>query len=351
MQNVGFWNITFLASINSYTDIVRDNNTGQIMLRRESAAETYPVMRTMTQVRHRNLMTVFDAITVNGKCISLCEFINGTTLEGCVERFGTYPEAGAKNIICQICDGLTELHANGIVHRDIKPSNVMIENNGTVKIIDYDISRTVKQAQPKDTRILGTAGYASPEQFGFSQTNAKADIYACGVLLNYLLTGRLPNEQLYGGYLAEIIRECTQMDESKRFDSADELKMVLLGKKRSKHKKRRALPGYRGGVPLMVFTTIILLIWASLVYSFGVFLATNAVEHPDLFWGQLVICEDVLIFWSFLPYLFFGDAFTLSNIINRKNPQKGLFIMRMLGVASIAIGFVLLIIALNISVS
>ena len=92
MQNVGFWNITFLASINSYTDIVRDNNTGQIMLRRESAAETYPVMRTMTQVRHRNLMTVFDAITVNGKCISLCEFINGTTLEGCVERFGTYSE-------------------------------------------------------------------------------------------------------------------------------------------------------------------------------------------------------------------------------------------------------------------
>ncbi len=351
MQNTGFWNISFLAAINSYTDIVRDNNTGQIMLRRESAEETYPVMRALTQIRHQNLMTVYDAIIVNGKCVSLCEFINGTTIEGCVERFGTYSESGAKDILCQICDGLTQMHRNGIIHRDIKPSNVMIENNGNVKIIDYDISRTVKQDQPKDTRILGTAGYASPEQFGFSQTNAKADIYACGVLLNYLLTGKLPNEQLYGGYLAEIICECTQMDESKRFDSAEELKMVLLGKKRNKHKARRALPGYRGGVPLMVFTTIILLIWGFLVYSFGTFLAKNAVEHPDLFWGQLVICADVFLFWSFLPYFFFGDAFTLSNIINRKNPQNGLFVMRTLGVLSIVIGFVLLIITLNISVS
>ena len=141
MQNTGFWNISFLAAINSDTDIVRDNNTGQIMLRRESSADTYQVMRAMTQIKHRNLMTVFDAIMVNGKCISLCEFINGTTLEGCVERFGTYSETGAKDILCQICDGLTALHASGIVHRDIKPSNVMIDNTGTVKIIDFDISR------------------------------------------------------------------------------------------------------------------------------------------------------------------------------------------------------------------
>ena len=297
MQEYSGWNVTFLTPINQNTYIVRDNVTGMIMLHRVSDPENFQVMRVLTGIRHPNLMTVYDARIINGKCVSLCEFINGCTLEQRVESSG---------------------------------------------VCDVDEAKRI---------ILGTEGYAPPEQFGFAQTNARADVYSCGVLLNYLLTGKLPNETLYQGEVTEIIRECTEIDEAKRFESAEELKLVLLGKRKSKLRKKRALPGYRGNAGLKVLTTFIIVIWALLVLMCARFLANNFTEHPELFWGQLVICADVLIFWSALPYLLFGDAFTLSEKINRKNPQNGLFVLRTLGIISIVLGFVLLYIALAASIS
>ena len=351
MQEYSGWNVTFLTPINQNTYIVRDNVTGMIMQHRVSDPENYQVMRVLTGIRHPNLMTVYDARIINGKCVSLCEFINGCTLEQRVENSGVCGVDEAKRIICQLCDGLTALHLNGVIHRDVKPSNVMLTPDGKVKLIDYDISRLQKPAAQRDTTLMGTEGYAPPEQFGFAQTNARADVYSCGVLLNYLLTGKLPNETLYQGEVTEIIRECTAIDEAKRFENAEELKLVLLGKRKSKLRKKRALPGYRGSAGLKVLTTFIIVIWALLVLMCARFLANNFTEHPELFWGQLVICADVLIFWSALPYLLFGDAFTLSEMLNRKNPHNGLFVLRTLGIISIVLGFVLLYIALAASIS
>ena len=342
MQYSEIWDISFLTKINDSTDIVRNNQTNQVMLRRETAAESFPVMLAISKIRHKNLMSIYDVRIIDGKCVTLCEFINGTTLEWNVER-QLYDTETAKAIICQVCDGLTALHSNGIIHRDVKPSNVMIDQTGTVKIIDYDITRITNNGKNRDTTIMGTEGYAPPEQFGFSQTNAKSDVYSCGVLLNYLLTGHLPNEYLYQGEVTEVILECIEIDRGKRFDSAEELKLVLLGKKRSKLRPKRGLPGYRGGAALKVLTTILIVIWIFLVSVCARGLYTNYFEHPNLFWGQLVICSDVLIFWSALPYCFFGDIFTLSEKINRKNPQNGLFVMRSFGTGSIILGFVLLI--------
>ncbi len=347
--NSFIWDIAFLASVNPYTDIVRNNQTNQIMLRRVSSSENLPVMRALSAIRHPNLMTVYDARMMNGKCVSLCEFINGVTLEQSVENQGLFDENGARHILCQICDGLTALHNGGMVHRDIKPSNVMLENNGNVKIIDFDITRMTNSAKSRDTRILGTEGYASPEQFGFSQTDAKADIYSCGVLLNFLLTGKLPNEMLYRGKATDIISQCIEMDGKNRFESADELKKVLLGQKRFRRRQIRGLPGYRGGAGLKVLTTFLIMIWIFLLIMFVDLLSKNYTEHPKLFWGQLVLALDVLIFWSALPYCFFGDIFTLSNIISRKNPHNGKVVLNMLGVASIIAGFVLFILALWLS--
>ena len=317
--NSFIWDIAFLASVNPYTDIVRNNQTNQIMLRRVSSSENLPVMRALSAIRHPNLMTVYDARMMNGKCVSLCEFINGVTLEQSVENQGLFDENGARHILCQICDGLTALHNGGMVHRDIK-------------------SRNKK-----------TPGYTAPEQFGFSQTDAKADIYSCGVLLNFLLTGKLPNEMLYRGKATDIISQCIEMDGKNRFESADELKKVLLGQKRFRRRQIRGLPGYRGGAGLKVLTTFLIMIWIFLLIMFVDLLSKNYTEHPKLFWGQLVLALDVLIFWSALPYCFFGDIFTLSNIISRKNPHNGKVVLNMLGVASIIAGFVLFILALWLS--
>ena len=221
------WDFSLVSQIRKNLDLVQNKFTRQLMVRRISPAADYPVLQTLCRIKHRNLMEIYDVKTQDGVCISLCEYINGMTLDMRVEYYQPFDIRSAKDILCQICDGLSQLHINGIVHRDIKPGNVMITDDGTVKIIDYSISRLIKPEQRKDTTVLGTAGYASPEQFGFTQTNGKTDIYACGVLLNYLLTGKLPNEQLHQGPLTTVIQQCIEIDENKRFASADELKKVL----------------------------------------------------------------------------------------------------------------------------
>ena len=194
------WNFSFVTHLHKNIDLVRNNFTGQMMVRRVSPAVDFPVLAALCNIKQRNLMEIYDVLSENGVCVSLCEFINGTMLPNRL-----YDVKTAKQILCQICDGLTALHSHGIVHRDIKPENIMLLSNGTVKIIDYSISRLMKPDQRKDTTAFGTAGYAPPEQFGFAQTNGKADIYSCGVLLNYMLTGKLPSEELHQGVLKSVM--------------------------------------------------------------------------------------------------------------------------------------------------
>ena len=97
--------------------------------------------------------------------------------------------AEAKRITRQLCSALWVLHSMGVVHRDVKPDNVIIRGQEAV-LIDFDASRVYKNAMREDTQILGTTGFAAPEQYGLSQSDGRADIYALGVLLNIMLTGR-----------------------------------------------------------------------------------------------------------------------------------------------------------------
>ena len=112
------------------------------------------------------------------------EYISGETLDEKLHRQGVMPPELVKYYIRQLLEALEQIHAQGIVHRDISPKNVLISTDGVVKLLDFDIARRRKQNQNADTTILGTVGFASPEQYGFLQTDATADIYALGVLMN-----------------------------------------------------------------------------------------------------------------------------------------------------------------------
>ena len=333
------WNFTFVAHLHKSIDLVRSNVNGQMMVRRISPAADLPVLAALCRIRQRNLMEVYDVRPENGVCVSLCEFINGTTLP---ERL--YDVKTAKQILCQICDGLTALHSRGIVHRDIKPENIMLLSDGTVKIIDYSISRLMKPNQRKDTTTFGTAGYAPPEQFGFAQTSGTADIYSCGVLLNYMLTGRLPSEELHQGVLQAVIEQCIEIDEAKRFRSAAALKSVLLGHKINTRRPFQPLPGFRGKrVFPKVITSVGITAWLFmlLVYvtGFSGLLRTSTRNIVQ----QLLLMADIMVFWTALPYILFGDMFRLSERINPDNPQNGKYVLRILGAASILLGVALLV--------
>ena len=341
------WDFSLVSQIRKNLDLVQNKFTRQLMVRRISPAADYPVLQTLCRIKHRNLMEIYDVKTQDGVCISLCEYINGMTLDMRIEYYQPFDIRSAKQILCQICDGLSQLHINGIVHRDIKPGNVMITDDGTVKIIDYSISRLIKPEQRKDTTVLGTAGYASPEQFGFTQTNGKTDIYACGVLLNYLLTGKLPNEQLHQGLLTTVIQQCIEIDENKRFASADELKKVLQGKKINRRRPFRPLPGFRSKhVFPKIITVFFYIVWIFMLFvyinGFPMIMSSSLKNIIQ----QLILMADIMVFWSALPYLLFGDVFRMSERINPDNPRNGKYVLRILGTASIILGFVLIFVSL-----
>ena len=346
------WRFSVVGKIHRNIDLIRNNITVQLMVRRISAPEDFFVLKALCGIRQPNLMAVYSTRIMDGVCVSLCEFINGMTLASLVEHNGTYQIKPAKNILCQICDGLTELHRHGIVHRDIKPENVMMDSGGRVVIIDFSISRQMKPEKRKDTNVLGTAGYASPEQFGFGQTNGRADIYACGVLLNYLLTGKLPNEELHQGILRVIIEQCIEIDERKRFQTTDELKKVLMGKKLNRRRPIQPPPGFRSKRVLpKILTTLFYAAWI-----FMLFVYING--FPMLLKGtlkntiqQIVLCLDFMLFWSLLPYCLYGDAFRLSEKINPDIPQNGKFVLRILGTLSILIGIILIIVTVYVTQS
>lgn len=169
-------------------------------------------------IRCENLPEIYDAMDMEDGQIVFEEFIDGITVAQVMET-GKYHYRGAKKVLMGICNALAVLHEREIIHRDVKPENVMVDQNGRVLLLDLNASRKESQAG-KDTVIMGTVGYAAPEQLGLSQSDARADIYAAGVLLNVMLTGKHPTERFAPGRAGRIIRKCTALNPDDRYQTA-----------------------------------------------------------------------------------------------------------------------------------
>ena len=103
----------------------------------------------------------------------------------------------------------------------------MILRGDQAVLIDFDASRIIKPEGTADTVVLGTTGYAAPEQFGLSQTDGRADIYSLGVLLNVMLTGQHPSRQLTAGHAGRVVQRCTMTSPEQRYHSVQELREAL----------------------------------------------------------------------------------------------------------------------------
>ncbi len=201
----------------------------------------------------------------------------------------------------QILDALQELHKRNIIHRDITPSNVLVSSDDVVRLIDFGISRNWKADQKKDTAILGTVGYAAPEQFGFQQTDITADFYALGVLINVMLTGQLPAEKrAENKKLAKIIQKCIQMDPAKRYQAAAKIRRDLTGSdtlsvQREEKKDISVLPGFRSNV-----------LWKKIIGTAGyvlmaIYAAGSAVESMAN--GKAFLLETAALLLLLLSFL------------------------------------------------
>lgn len=164
-----------------------------------------------------NLPQVMETAERDGMVLVLEEYIQGDSLAYLLEG-ALFSPAEARRITMQLCNALWVLHKLGAVHRDIKPENVMIRGSEAI-LIDFDASRIFKSGINQDTQILGTTGYAAPEQYGITQTDERADIYSLGVLLNIMLTGKHPSKELASGRLGRIVQKCTMVNPKKRYKS------------------------------------------------------------------------------------------------------------------------------------
>lgn len=183
--------------------------------------------RLLQTVRHPHLPRIYEVRQEGNRCLVLEEYLSGSTVAQILEN-GLYTEDGVRRVMAAVCEGAGFLHRHGYIHRDIKPENVMVCDNGRVVLLDFDIAREYKPHARQDTCVIGTAGYAAPEQFGVAQTDTRSDLFAMGVMMNVMLTGQHPTRQAAIGKLAPIIEKCTQLDPNKRYADVWELKERLL---------------------------------------------------------------------------------------------------------------------------
>ena len=203
----------------------RHTATGNNLLVIESTNANDEVYQALQNHNNPNLPKIYGVYSGPEKGMIFEEFLEGETLAQYMKD-----RALSKKEVLDFCKMLLNavrfLHEKNIIHRDIKPSNMMI-CDGVLKLIDFNIARISRPDMEGDTIALGSIGYAAPEQFGLSQSLPSTDIYAIGVLMNEMLTGRHPTEYIAPGRAGKIISKCLRIQASQRYQSIDELEKAI----------------------------------------------------------------------------------------------------------------------------
>lgn len=205
--------------------ILKESSRGTVRLLRHKATGQRFVLRRFTgngEVYQKllscscaNLPTILEAAARGEENLVLEEYIAGDTL-GFLLQEALFSPGETRKIVLQVCRALWTLHSLEAVHRDVKPENVILRGSEAV-LIDFDAARIHKPGTETDTQILGTTGFAAPEQYGLSQSDIRSDIYAVGILINVMLTGEHPSKNLAGGHLGHVIGRCTHVNPQKRY--------------------------------------------------------------------------------------------------------------------------------------
>ncbi|MGB7294581.1 MAG: protein kinase, partial [Candidatus Aminicenantales bacterium] len=255
---------------------VLDNEIGEKvalkLLNHEIAAESKTIerfrneLKTSRQISHKNVCRMYHLSKEEGAPYIIMEYVRGEDLKSMIRMMGRLSPGQTVSIAKQVCEGLNEAHRLGVVHRDLKPQNIMIDRNGDVKIMDFGIARTLQaKGITGEGVMIGTPEYMSPEQAEGKEADERADIYALGIVLFEMLTGRVPfegetalsvalkhkteappdprkiNSQVPDD-LARLILRCLEKEKVKRFQSAHQLLEELARIEKGIPTGEKALP-------------------------------------------------------------------------------------------------------------
>ncbi len=171
-------------------------------------AQFHNEVRTARQVSHPNICRVYDIGEVDGHLFLSMEFVDGEDLATSLRRIGRFPEDKATDIARQLCAGLAAAHERGVLHRDLKPANVMLDDAGKVRLMDFGLAAV----GAVDEIRAGTPAYMAPEQLLGREVTARSDIYALGLVLYELFTGRR-------AFSATTLNELVEQHQSGRLTS------------------------------------------------------------------------------------------------------------------------------------
>jgi serine/threonine-protein kinase len=150
-------------------------------------AQFHAELRIARQVSHKNVCRLYDIGQADGRTFLTMEYVDGEDLASLLRRIGRVPQDKAVDIARQLCAGLSAAHERGVLHRDLKPANVMIDGDGNVRIADFGLAVAAGAAGPSRA---GTPQYMAPEQLAGGEATVRTDIYALGLVLFELFTGK-----------------------------------------------------------------------------------------------------------------------------------------------------------------
>ena len=291
----------------------------------------------LKSLNHPGLPLFFDEFQNDRIVCIVREYVEGKPLDR-YKAENNLTQKEALQICVQLCDILSYLHEHKqpVIHRDIKPQNIIVRPDGIISLIDFDISRVYRADAKTDTEFIGTREYAPPEQYGFSQTDPRTDIYSLGVVLGWLLTGgtdaQKVTQELSDTRLAGIYKKCTAFSPESRFSSAGKLKAALL---QADGKRQKA--AFRSAAAIL--SCLILLCVGFSIGRYTDFLSNVLEPHAGVVFQEPVIEQAVRLqlgkeadepvtqedLLSVTGLYIFGDSLIAANEENLHTEAKRLF--------------------------
>lgn len=285
-------NLKFIKMIGN-KELYVNSDTLEYVTKREYSLESLELLQSLQRIGTKlNIPKLYQIEIMTDKVVTYEQYIDGQTIDEMIEAGQFINCKQFEQYILALVKNLQVLHANEIIHKDVKPGNIVISGE-QVYLIDFNISRTYKADQSKDTQLFGTEGYASPEQYGFSQTTHKSDIYSLGKTLIDLMSITVLSPEQFKFY-TDIFEGMTSLDPEARISLEQLLEAIGHGMPLSKKIAREVRDNEYIGIIKTRGGLVVSLIVSLFFLSFAYDIVIEDAVHTN---GMLVWVQTFVIYY------------------------------------------------------